>query len=112
MAKRQHPETGRDSGETRMEILLDLLVDEVVERLVQRGTIPAVDESPRRRKEHEKWRDDQSPSECSDPTEMEPDGESSSLRRRIKNAVSTLRQNAKRSGQSDSPSRNSQRSRQ
>jgi hypothetical protein len=83
------------------------MVEQILRHLQQRGNIPAADESPRPRKEQDTWRDDERASECSARTVTEEDGESYSLRHQIKNAVSTLRRNAKQSKLSGSLSRSS-----
>jgi hypothetical protein len=88
----------------RLDRIFDLLTDEVAERLAQRGIISVADESPRPTKEKESWRDEKKGTESSAPTKNETNGESSLLKKEVRELVVSLRQKARRARQSASPS--------
>jgi hypothetical protein len=85
---RQTPPKREQSSRDRLEDILELLADEVAERLVQRGTLLLADESPRRREEVESWRDEERGTESSAPIKNETSGESSSLKKEVRELVS------------------------
>jgi TATA-binding protein-associated factor Taf7 len=80
------------------------MVEQVLRRFQQRGNIPTADESPRPGKERRSWRDEEKGTESSAPTKKETNGESSLLKKEVRELVVSLRQKARRARQSASPS--------
>jgi hypothetical protein len=110
MRSQRHSKASRDPVDDRIALLLELLADEVAERLVRRGTILLADESPRRRKERARWRDEEMGTESSAPTMSETNGESLSLTEEVRELVVSLKQKARRAKRNVSPSETLKRS--
>jgi len=96
------------------ERFLDHLAARVAKKILriagQSGTISGADESPRRGKEREGWRDEEMGTESSALTANETNGESLSLREEVKELVVSLRRKARRAERKVWPSRRSRRS--
>jgi hypothetical protein len=80
------------------------MVEQVLRHFEERGRVPAADESPRPERERRSWRDEKKGIESLAPTKKETNGESSLLKKEVRELVVSLRQKARRVRQSASPS--------